>query len=108
LFKNTHGLELMVPEEKEQDFIDRVIFEEMSFSQFKDESRQEYLKIIDRLVAQGAQGVILGCTEIGLLVSQSDRPAVPMFDTLRLHAKAAATAMLQGQYICVQIDNADI
>ncbi|KAL2204601.1 aspartate racemase [Sarocladium strictum] len=94
LFKNKHGLEVMVPEEKEQDFIDRVIFEEMSFSQFKDESRQEYLKIIDRLVAQGAQGVILGCTEIGLLVSQSDRPAVPMFDTLRLHAKAAAAAML--------------
>lgn len=76
--------------------IDDVIFQELSFARFTDASREGYLRIIDDLVSQGAQGVILGCTEIPLLVRQSDRPSIPMFDTLRLHAKAAAIRAVHG------------
>jgi aspartate racemase len=84
------GVDVIVPAEEEQMFIDRVIFEELSYWNFTIESRTEYLRIIDRLVERGAQGVILGCTEIPFLVKQEDRPDIPMFDTLTLHAKAAA------------------
>lgn len=90
LFADQYGLDVIVPKEEDQIVIDKVIFQELSYAKFTDESREAYLKIIDDLVRDGAQGVILGCTEIPLLVSQSDRPDVPMFDTLRLHAKAAA------------------
>ena len=90
LFSARYGLVITVPTEKQQDLIDGVIFGEISYGQFTEASRKAYLEIIDDLVARGAQGVILGCTEIPLLVSQADRPEIPMFDTLRLHAKAAA------------------
>jgi len=90
LFFHQYGLTIVVPKEQDQSLIDDVIFQELSFAQFTDSSRQAYLKIVDELVYSGAQGIILGCTEIGLLISQTDRPAIPMFDTLRLHAKAAA------------------
>ncbi|KAJ3497365.1 hypothetical protein NLG97_g1960 [Lecanicillium saksenae] len=85
------GVEVVVPTAEEQQFIDDVIFKELSFWKFKEESKNKYLDIIDRLVKEeGAQGAILGCTEIPLLVKQEERPAVPFFDTLTLHAKAAA------------------
>lgn len=85
-----------MPNGEDQTLIDDVIFQELSFAKFTDASRQAYLRIIDSLVSQGAQGVILGCTEIPLLVRQSDRPGVPMFDTLRLRAKAAALEAVRG------------
>ncbi|KAJ6785992.1 hypothetical protein PWT90_08898 [Aphanocladium album] len=85
------GVEVVVPTAEEQQFIDDVIFQELSFWQFKEESKNKYLEIIDRLVREeGAQGAILGCTEIPLLVKQEERPTIPFFDTLTLHAKAAA------------------
>ncbi|UNI24527.1 hypothetical protein JDV02_010264 [Purpureocillium takamizusanense] len=90
LFAAQYGLVVTVPTEKQQDLIDGVIFGEISYGRFTEASREAYLDIIDDLVARGAQGVVLGCTEIPLLVSQDDRPDVPMFDTLRLHARAAA------------------
>lgn len=90
VFASRHGIQLVPPEKADQDVIDEVIWEELSFAQFTEKSRQDYLGVVDRLVGAGSQGVILGCTEIGLLISQSDRPSIPMFDTLRLHAKAAA------------------
>ncbi|KAI4600857.1 hypothetical protein KJ359_013020 [Pestalotiopsis sp. 9143b] len=96
LFAREYGLEVIVPRAEDQDLIDKVIFQELSYNQFTDGSRDAYLKIIDELASRGAQGVILGCTEIGLLVSQSDRPDIPMFDTLRLHAKAAAMKAVHG------------
>lgn len=96
-FANHYGLEIIVPKEEEQQLIDRVIFQELSYSKFTEESRKAYLEIVDSLAVAGAQGVILGCTEIGLLISQSDRPLVPMFDTLRLHAKAAAMEAVYGK-----------
>lgn len=88
------GVRIMVPEPEEQHYIDRVIFEEMSKGIFSEEARIRYLQIIDGLERRGAQGVILGCTEIPFLIKQEQRPQLPMFDTLRLHAKAAANAAM--------------
>ncbi|KAH6648052.1 Asp/Glu/hydantoin racemase [Truncatella angustata] len=67
LFANQYGLDIIVPKEEDQDLIDNVIFQELSYAQFTDKARKEYLTIMDELVSGGAQGVILGCTEIGLL-----------------------------------------
>jgi aspartate racemase len=66
----------------------------MSKGIFSEEARVRYLEIIDALERRGAQGVILGCTEIPFLIKQDQRPQLPMFDTLRLHAEAAADAAL--------------
>jgi aspartate racemase len=88
------GVKIMVPEDDEQRYVDRVIFEEMSKGIFSEEARVRYLEIVDSLQQRGAQGVILGCTEIPMLINQDQRPQLPMFDTLRLHAEAAAHAAL--------------
>lgn len=96
LFSQQYGLDIIVPSEEDQDLINNVIFQELSYAKFTESSRAAYLKIIDGLASHGAQGVILGCTEIGLLVSQADRPNIPMFDTLQLHAKAAAMKAVHG------------
>jgi aspartate racemase len=88
------GIEIMVPEPVEQDTIDAIIFDELCRGQFTPASKQTYLAIIDRLAARGAEGVILGCTEIPLLVAQEDRPGLPMFDTTGLHVEAAVALAL--------------
>ena len=85
----THGLRVIVPDREDRDIVHRVIFEELCRGHFAASSRQQYRKIIDRLVCQGAEAIILGCTEISLLVEASDASA-PLFDTTRLHALAAA------------------
>lgn len=90
------GIEIAVPTEEEQDLIDRVIFEELSLAKFTEESKNQYLSIIDSLSSQGVEGIILGCTEIPLLVNQLDRPHIPMYDTLTLHAEAAVELALDG------------
>ena len=74
----------------------RIIYEELCLGQVLDHSRDEYRKIIARLVAQGAQGIILGCTEITMLVNATDS-SVPLFDTTLLHARAAAEWSIQTQ-----------
>jgi aspartate racemase len=87
------GIEVVVPHQAERDIVHRVIFEELCQGRVDDVSRQRYLTIIDSLYAQGAQAVILGCTEIAMLVSQQDTP-VPLYDTTALHAqKAVAWAL---------------
>jgi aspartate racemase len=83
-----HGLEVRVPEADDRAMVNRVIYEELCLGVTRAESRAQYREVIGRLVAQGAEGVILDCTEITLLVSQADS-AVPLFDTTRLHALAA-------------------
>lgn len=82
------GIETIIPEEKDMDFIDHNIFFELGKNIFKEESKQRYLNIIDKQVKEGAQGVILGCTEIPLLIKQKDSEH-PLFNTLDIHAKAA-------------------
>ncbi|WP_179873169.1 aspartate/glutamate racemase family protein [Microcella indica] len=84
----SHGLDVLVPEPDDQEVVHRVIYEELVRGVVSEQSRAEYLRIIDRLVAQGAQGIVLGCTEIELLIEQH-HVAVPLFPTTRLHAEAA-------------------
>jgi aspartate racemase len=83
------GIDIIVPETQEQDIVDRIIFEELCRGKFTPSSKAIYLEIIDLLHARGAEGIILGCTEIPLLIAQADRPSLPMFDTTGLHVEAA-------------------
>ncbi len=88
-----HGLQVIVPEQNERDVVHRIIYEELCLGQIKPESKTAYLNIIRQLQTRGAQAVILGCTEISLLVQQTDLD-LPLFDTTALHATAAADAAL--------------
>ncbi len=88
------GIEVLIPNEADIDIINHVIFTELCLGKIKDSSKLAFLRIIQELSEKGAQGVILGCTEIGMLVSQSDT-SVPLFDTTLIHAKSAALAALQ-------------
>ncbi len=83
-----HGLEVLVPPAAQREVIHRVIYDELVVGVIKPESRARYREIIAGLVDRGAQGIILGCTEIGLLVKEGDS-TVPLFDTTRIHAEAA-------------------
>ena len=88
------GIQVLIPDEADAELVNRVIFQELCIGQHKDSSKAEFLRIINALGAQGAQGVILGCTEIGLLISQSDT-ALPIFDTTLIHAERAVRIALQ-------------
>jgi aspartate racemase len=83
-----HGLEVLVPETDDREFVHRVIYDELCLGIIHPASRQRYRQIIAEMVERGAQGVILGCTEIGLLV-QAEDSQVPLFDTARIHAESA-------------------
>ncbi|ORF28994.1 aspartate racemase [Snodgrassella alvi] len=82
------GLEVLIPDDKDCQTIHKIIYEELVSGIIREESRQQYRQIIRRLADKGAQAIILGCTEIMLLVSQDDSP-VPVFDTTAIHATAA-------------------
>ena len=84
------GIEVMTPSEEEKKEIDRIIFEELTQHQINATAKAYYLEVIRKMAAQGAEGVILGCTEIKLLVQQENIPEVPLFDTLELHCEKAA------------------
>ncbi|MFH1037458.1 MAG: aspartate/glutamate racemase family protein [PVC group bacterium] len=89
------GLKVVVPNEAERDYINAVIFDELCAGKFYDKSKEGYVQIINRLVnEEGAEGVILGCTEIPLLVKQED-VSVPVFDTTKIHAEAAVKYALK-------------
>ncbi|GEK73525.1 MULTISPECIES: aspartate/glutamate racemase family protein [Halomonas] len=87
------GIEVLVPQAEQRDRVHRVIFEELCQGRIEPPSKAAYLEIIADLHARGAEAVILGCTEIALLVGQGDTP-VPLYDTTALHAEAAVTAAL--------------
>ena len=88
-----HGIEVVIPDLPGVETIHRIIYQELVHGIIKEESRQEYLRIIQNLMNCGAQGIILGCTEIPLLVKQSDC-AVPVFDTTTIHAVRAVEIAL--------------
>jgi len=88
-----HGLDVLVPGEAEREAVHRIIYDELCLGVIREESRQIYRDVIAGLVARGAQGAILGCTEIGLLIGEGDVD-VPLFDTAALHARAAALASI--------------
>ena len=83
-----HKLDVLIPETQDREVVHRVIYDELVLGQIKSESREAYKQIIENLIAAGAQGIILGCTEIGLLVKDEDS-RVPLFDTTHIHAVAA-------------------
>ena len=91
----SHGLRVLVPSEEDQALVHRVIYDELCLGVVREESRQAYLEVVDRLVADGARGVILGCTEIELLIGPDDL-TVPSFPTTRLHVEAAVDRALDG------------
>ncbi len=82
------GLNVLVPTDEEQTYINQVIYNELVAGVIREEARRNFIAVINRLVSRGAQGIILGCTEIPLLVKPSD-VSVPLFDTTRIHAEAA-------------------
>ena len=83
-----HGLNVLIPETEDREVAHRVIYDELVLGNIKPESREAYKKIIEKLIAAGAQGIILGCTEIGLLVKDEDS-SIPLFDTTYIHAVSA-------------------
>ncbi len=89
-----YGLEVVVPNQADRQIVHKIIYDELCLGQIQSDSKNEYLRIINELEKQGAQGVILGCTEIGLLVKQADTQ-VKLFDTTFIHAKAAILEALK-------------
>ena len=91
--KEKHGLRVILPSKEDREIVHRVIYEELVLGVVRDESRREYLRIMDALRAQGAEGVIEGCTEIVMLVQQAHTD-IPLFDTTSIHAQAAVEMAL--------------
>jgi len=91
--KEKHGIESVIPDKSDRDIIHSVIMNELSVGVFTPESKRKYLEIITKLSKRGAEGVILGCTEIPLLVNEKDTD-IPLFDTTLLHARAAVDPAL--------------
>jgi aspartate racemase len=85
---DNYGLDVIIPGPEDMEIVHRIIYDELCVGIIQSDSKQEYADIIRRLVGEGAEGIILGCTEIGLLVKQEDSP-VPLFDTTEIHARAA-------------------
>ena len=88
------GIDVLIPEGEEIDLVNRVIFDELCLGVVKEDSKAAYLKVIANLQARGAQGILLGCTELGLIVSQED-VSLPLFDTTVIHAKKAIELALR-------------
>ena len=98
--ESKHHLQVLVPDDADRENVHRVIYEELCLGVIKDDSRQQYLGIMNKLVEQGAQGIILGCTEIELLVHPGDG-TVPLFATTRIHAEAAVEVAIE---IAIEMD----
>lgn len=88
-----HGLDVLIPPEADRELVHQIIYDELCLGQIRDTSRREYLRIMNDLREQGAEGVIEGCTEIVMLVQQKDTD-IPLFDTTAIHAQAAVEAAL--------------
>lgn len=89
------GLEVLLPSEQERTEINRIIFEELCMGTVREASRNFFLEAMQSLAADGAEGIILGCTEIGLLV-RKEHTGIPLFDTTTIHAKAAVDYALSN------------
>ena len=92
--KDQFGFEVLIPDAPDRQMVHDVIYRELCLGTIQSASKEKYKKIIDRLVAKGAEGVILGCTEISLLINQKDS-LVPLFDTTKIHAAAAVEYALE-------------
>jgi aspartate racemase len=92
--RERHGLRVLVPDAGDRDRVHRVIYDELCLGKIVPESREGYREVMERLVKEGAEAIILGCTEISLLVSAQDA-TVPLFDTTAIHARSAAEYALR-------------
>lgn len=90
------GIDVVIPNEADMETVNAVIYDELCLGKVLDSSRQTYLRIIRDLAARGARGVILGCTEIGLLIRQKDTD-IPVFDTTEIHARQAALLSIREE-----------
>lgn len=90
-----NGFRVLVPDPDDRLLVHRIIYDELCLGRIEETSRQQYRRVIDRLVAAGAEGIIFGCTEVGLLVGPSDS-SVPVFDTTAIHARAAAELAIKA------------
>ena len=88
-----HGLTVVTPDKQDREIIHKIIYNELCLGKIKEDSKKEYLRIINELEKNGASGVILGCTEIGLLIKQNDTD-IKLFDTTKIHAKKAVELAL--------------
>ena len=86
--KDNYDIEVIIPEDTDRQIIHDIIYNELCLGVIKDDSRQKYIDIINKLCANGAEGIILGCTEIPLLIKQSD-VLIPVYDTTKIHAESA-------------------
>ncbi|RPF53235.1 aspartate/glutamate racemase family protein [Aquisalibacillus elongatus] len=91
---DSSDIDVVVPNEDDRQKVNKIIFDELVYGETKDSSKEYYLKVIQDLVSQGAEGIILGCTEIGLLIQQNDME-LPVFDTTEIHVKAAVDEALE-------------
>jgi aspartate racemase len=89
-----HGFDVLIPPEEDRNIINFIIYHELCLGKIKEESKKQFVRIIKQLEAEGAEGVILGCTEISLLIKQKDSP-VELFDTTAIHAQAAVAFALE-------------
>lgn len=88
-----HGIDVVIPNEEDRKTVHRIIYEELCLGVINPDSQQKYIAIVERLIAEGAQGIILGCTEICMLISEL-KFSVPLFDTTTIHAKEAVSFSL--------------
>lgn len=88
------GIHVLIPKAHDAEYVNRVIYEELCLGINREESRREYMRIIKDLANEGAEGVILGCTEIGLLIKQQDS-CIPVFDTTQIHGVKAALSAIE-------------
>ncbi len=89
-------IKVVVPSEKDRDKVNEVIYTELCLGKITSQSREYYKRVIENLIQEGAKAIILGCTEIGLLIKQED-VSVPIFDTTRIHAVEAVHFALQNR-----------
>ena len=94
--KEKHGIDVIVPSDSEREYMQKTFFDELFQGKFTTEAKKQFLCIMDKLASQGVEGIILGCTEIPLLINQKDT-AIPLFDTLEIHAKAAVDFALSTE-----------
>jgi aspartate racemase len=93
--REKHGLQVLIPDENERERVHQIIYNELCLGKVLNESRGKYCHIIRSLAQRGAEGIILGCTEIAMLIGQKDSP-VPLFDTTRIHAQKAVDWAIEG------------
>jgi aspartate racemase len=96
VLKDKHDIDVVIPNDEDREVIHNIIYNELVRGVIKDDSRQKYIKIIDKLVDKGAEGVVLGCTEIPLLIKQKD-VSISIFNTTEIHSKAAVRYAIDGE-----------